>query len=196
VAAGGALLGLLDCVPSLAAAPFPGQTFTYSNPRAEVAARISDRAKRSPSDAPIIVWKDESAASFVFFSMGNDCLSSDIYPVIAVLENSRWNTIVFEGAKNHFWSHVYRSYPMASTCTRYLAPPAATPAVRSSWRPTWKRLPGGQHVYRTSDWGDTWAEAEFAETMLLFPDLPGNYAAEDVPIEVLMKRMAPNLQTQ
>jgi len=38
------LVGLLNCSPSSSASPFRGQTFTYSDPPAEVAARISDRA--------------------------------------------------------------------------------------------------------------------------------------------------------
>lgn len=226
------LVGLLNCSPSSAASPFPAQTFTYSNPPAEVAARISDRAGGRPhGEAPIVVSRGASAASFVFFSTGNDCLISRVYPVIAVFENGRWNTIVFEGAKNHFWSQVYRSYPdgehmyalsrsscgdpggeiyvyrssdagrswkVSSVTVHYLSRFVALRMARDGTGEITVEadldagLPGGHHVYRTSDWGDTWAEAEFSETMLLFPDLPGNYASEDVPIEVSMKRIAPN----
>jgi len=141
--------------PVLAESPFPGQTFGYSNPPADVAALTVERTSspRNRSDRPILVKGnpliDPSEPSFIFFSTGNDCLDTEIYPVIAAFENGQWNTISFPGAARHIWSHVYRSYPDGERMY----------AISRSHCES-----GGPeiYIYRSSDAGRTWTVASIA----------------------------------
>ena len=94
-------------------AAIEGKVFTYTE--LDVAALTEARAERprNRSDLPISVpgRKDEDP-SFIFFSTGNDCQDTDIFPVIAVFREGEWNTVAFQGGpfRNHFWSHVYPFY--------------------------------------------------------------------------------------
>lgn len=148
-----ALSLLFACVShggfSLAQPPFPGQTFRYSHPPADVQALTEDRANapRNRSDLPIVVKgqpSDPSDPSFIFFSTGNDCLDTEIYPVIAVYQNGAWNTISFPGARNHFWSHVYPPSPYEDGRHMY--------AVSRSYCGE----PGGIYIYHSADGGQLW----------------------------------------
>lgn len=205
-------------IPLAAAeSPFPGQTFTYSYPPLDVdtltAAR--DNAVQIRSDLPILINgipSDLSTRSFIFFSTGNDCQFTNVYPVIAVHEGGQWNTIPFPGAKNHFWSHVYRSYPdgerMYAISSYHCGEPGGIYIYHSedagkSWTVASIRMyylshfvslriepdgtgeiivqsdndadpVGGHHVYRTSDWGESWSEPEFSSTILAPPVRPGD----------------------
>lgn len=226
-----ALLLVFVCIGqggfAFAESPFPGQTFTYSYPPADVEALTADRADapRNRSDLPIVVKgrsSDLSDPSFIFFSTGNDCLFTDVYPVIAVYKGGEWNTISFPGARNHFWSHVYPLSPyehgehMYAISNSYCGDPGGTYIYHSadggrSWTVSSIRMHylshflslrmeadgtgeiivqsdndpdpvGGHHVYRTLDWGDSWSEPEFSETILAPPARPSEYVVpETIP---------------
>jgi hypothetical protein len=208
---------------SLAESPFPGQTFTYSWPPADIVALTTDRtnAPRNRNDKPIVVkgWTtDLSDPSFIFFSTGNDCQNTDVYPVIAAYDTGEWNTISFPGARNHYWSHVYLPSPyedsehMYAISSPYCGDPGGIYIYHSanggqSWTVSSVRMHylsrflslrmapdgtgeiivqssndpdpvGGHHVYRTTDWGETWSDPEFSETILSPPVLPGEYLTQ------------------